>query len=294
MTPASCYCGGRQGRTIRRGARGGADVQIIECASCGVIRKGDLDPQTHRRLHLKDRQVKDINLDVRSDTYRERTRVDVERRIRDLDHLIGGDTRLLDVGTGMGSFPQTIRPAVKDIAVTEINPKRVTFLEEELGLPVFEDLATVRDAYGRGSFDVITMFHVLEHLVEPREHLSELRPLLSDDGVLVVEVPNHRDWLLHLSSSYKEFYYQEAHSYYFTARTLADIIASSGFDPEVRFIQRYALKNALHHAVKGRPELDDPSRFHDTWRRPLDKVYGAVLRMIGRTDTLWAIAKKGG
>jgi len=48
---------------------------------------------------------------------------------------------------------------------------------------------------------MVTMFHVLEYLPDPLEHLRTVRRLLVDDGLLVVEVPNHDDWLLRVSDA---------------------------------------------------------------------------------------------
>jgi len=49
-----------------------------------------------------------------------------------------------------------------------------------------------------GSFAGITMFHVLEHLPDPRAYLVAARELLAPDGRLVVQVPNAASWQFRL------------------------------------------------------------------------------------------------
>jgi SAM-dependent methyltransferase len=51
---------------------------------------------------------------------------------------------------------------------------------------------------GAGSFAGITMFHVLEHVHDPRAYLEAARELLAPDGRLVVQVPNAASWQFRL------------------------------------------------------------------------------------------------
>ena len=60
---------------------------------------------------------------------------------------------------------------------------------EVLGLGVrVGELASLR--FPGASFDVVTLFHVLEHLVDPDSTLTEVRRLLTPNGRLLLEVPN--------------------------------------------------------------------------------------------------------
>ncbi|MBU0724738.1 MAG: WecB/TagA/CpsF family glycosyltransferase [Alphaproteobacteria bacterium] len=79
------------------------------------------------------------------------------------------------------------------------------------------------DDYSGRSYDLIALFHVLEHVDDPRTQLSTLRDLLSPGGRIVVEVP---DSLAAASRSWKAVH--PAHLSYFTARSLDRLAACAG------------------------------------------------------------------
>lgn len=65
------------------------------------------------------------------------------------------------------------------------------------------------------TFDVITMFHVFEHLKNPGKWLDEIARALKPRGILFIEVPNANDVLLSFyeSEAFADFTYWSAHLY---------------------------------------------------------------------------------
>lgn len=105
---------------------------------------------------------------------------------------------LLDVGCGDGRF---IKLMEKRFAVTglDFNPSAVKIAKVGRGLSnVFpftaeEFMATFPDK----KFDVITSFHVLEHVEDPNRFIANIKQCLSPRGVVAVSVPNPCRWTLH-------------------------------------------------------------------------------------------------
>ncbi len=96
---------------------------------------------------------------------------------------------LLDVGTGIGQFLNLARQMYSSVYGTEVSTAAIAIAREKYGLEVFN--GTLEGlARQRRSFDNITLFHVLEHVPDPRQVLSQCYSLLSDGGVLVIAVPN--------------------------------------------------------------------------------------------------------
>jgi SAM-dependent methyltransferase len=99
----------------------------------------------------------------------------------------------------------------------------------------------------RGAFDVIVMHHVFEHMPDPRRALSELAPLLSDTGRLLIEVPNVASLRARLSAPWlcRRFRFDERHRafpihlWYFEPRTLRLLLSRSGF--EVTALETYGV-----------------------------------------------------
>ncbi len=110
------------------------------------------------------------------------------RRLRMVEARVPRGT-LLDVGCGDGLFLKVARGAGWRVDGIEFSPEGARRSSRRLGRPVaVGDLA--RERVLQGPFDVITLWHVLEHLVEPAAMLDAARARLRPGGLLVVAVPN--------------------------------------------------------------------------------------------------------
>jgi SAM-dependent methyltransferase len=99
--------------------------------------------------------------------------------------------RLLDFGCGSGAFARWMAHAGYDVVGLEpFSLGRA--VEDHRLLLVRGPLESASTQLGR--FDVITLWHVLEHLPHPSEVLRKLGDLLSPRGVIIVSVPNFRSW----------------------------------------------------------------------------------------------------
>jgi len=109
--------------------------------------------------------------------------------------LGGGRARgpLLDVGCGGGLFLGMMRERGFSVAGLDFSREAAAIAWKRQRAPaVCGDLANA--PLRAGSFAGITMFHVLEHVHDPRAYLAAARELLAPDGRLVVQVPNAASW----------------------------------------------------------------------------------------------------
>lgn len=286
----ACYCESTEGLILRNRLRGGKRQLIARCRVCGMVQKVQKDHVEQYQLHKEGVQPAEINLDSMGESYTDRNLSDVTRRVDTLQAIIGDDdSSFLDFGTGMGYFMHAVSAQFDTVVGTEINETRADFVRTKLGFEVYWGIEHLREEFDTGSFDVVTMFHVLEHLPDPIRSLREIRDLLSSDGLLIIEVPNHEDWMLSISSAYTDFYYQDAHAWYFDPQTLRAALNKAGFSACIKGIQRYGYRNAIHWLRWGEPELEDPSRRNGNWAAPLDQLYGMLVTAFGRSDTILAI-----
>jgi len=141
-------------------------------------------------------------------------------------------------------------------------------------------------------FDIIMMFHVLEHLRHPAEYLHGLTNILTKEGRIFIEVPDVDDALISLYNiqAFKKFYFQKAHLYYFSKETLMKVCEKAGLTASVKGIQRYDFSNHIHWMITGKPGGQGLYKniFSDSFRRQ----YNRILIENGYADTLWATAKK--
>jgi SAM-dependent methyltransferase len=110
-------------------------------------------------------------------------------RLRRLDRRVTSRGALLDVGCGDGLFALVAKEAGWRVDGIEFSPEGARRAAARLGRPVaVGDLAA--SAHLPGPFEVITLWHVLEHLPEPRPMLEAAHRRLAPGGLLVVAVPN--------------------------------------------------------------------------------------------------------
>ena len=97
--------------------------------------------------------------------------------------------KLLDIGAGTGDF---LSVAKKDGWQTVgIEPSaKAKDIAIKKGVSFAADLASLED----NSFDIITMWHVLEHVPNLEEYISELKRLLKPNGTIVIAVPNFKSY----------------------------------------------------------------------------------------------------
>jgi 2-polyprenyl-3-methyl-5-hydroxy-6-metoxy-1,4-benzoquinol methylase len=105
---------------------------------------------------------------------------------------------LLDVGAGIGQFLFIARGTYDQVYGTEVSTEAIRIAREKYNLDLLE--GTLENLEKKGQlFDNISLFHVLEHVPDPRSLLRTCHSLLSDGGILVIAVPNEvtsfRAWL---------------------------------------------------------------------------------------------------
>ncbi|MCX7915934.1 MAG: class I SAM-dependent methyltransferase [Verrucomicrobiae bacterium] len=101
--------------------------------------------------------------------------------------------RLLDVGCASGKFLAAMKTVGWDIAGLEMSALAVERARQALG-PVVEQGTLETAPWPENSFDVVTLFHVLEHVPDPVGALRRIRWLLRPGGIVVVLVPNGAIW----------------------------------------------------------------------------------------------------
>jgi glycosyltransferase involved in cell wall biosynthesis/2-polyprenyl-3-methyl-5-hydroxy-6-metoxy-1,4-benzoquinol methylase len=99
-----------------------------------------------------------------------------------------GRPRLLDVGCGNGGFLRDMRDAGWEVAGIDPDPAAVA-TARATGADVREGLLGP-DTFAPGSFDAVTLSHVIEHLPDPAETLAICHGLLKPGGVLWIATPN--------------------------------------------------------------------------------------------------------
>ncbi|MBE7473080.1 MAG: class I SAM-dependent methyltransferase [Anaerolineales bacterium] len=163
--------------------------------------------------------------------------------------------RILDIGCGRGQMLYEFKKRGWQTFGTELTESKAQAAREEFGLDV---LTVPLEACGfeDNFFDVVTLWHVLEHLPYPRETLREINRVLKKDGFLVVAVPHFDSWEARIFKG-KWFHLDvPRHYYHFSLQTLTQMLAITGFKVKSQHhfsieYNPYGLMQSLLNQVSG-------------------------------------------
>ena len=156
--------------------------------------------------------------------------------------------KLLDVGTGDGLFLKVAKKANFDVYGTEISSAAVKAAKSLYGLDIH--LTKIENADFKGnSFDVITIWHVIEHVTNPLEVVKKVYSLSKPGAIVFVATPNLDKYLSRIIYRLKNnrpypFYSSkgEQHLFHFTEHTLEKVIKKAGFNIIYRGVDFAAVK----------------------------------------------------
>ena len=137
------------------------------------------------------------------------------------------ESSLLDVGAGTGAFTATMQQA--DWNVTGLEPDNIArenaLKNHGLALQSLDALFT----FSPNQFDVITLWHVLEHVHQLHDYIKTFNSILKSNGVLIIAVPNYTS---HDAAVYKEHwaaYDVPRHLYHFSPESMRRLMQQHGF-----------------------------------------------------------------
>lgn len=136
---------------------------------------------------------------------------------------------VLDVGCGGGLFLRLLRERGRKVMGLDFSMDAARTAWTVNRVPAM--CGTLSRAPLRpGSFAVITMFHVLEHLYNPASYVEEAHKLLESDGRLVVQVPNASSWQFLLFGQNWNGIDVPRHLVNFKERDISALLESCGFE----------------------------------------------------------------
>jgi 2-polyprenyl-3-methyl-5-hydroxy-6-metoxy-1,4-benzoquinol methylase len=147
----------------------------------------------------------------------------LKRKLALINSYSSTDRSLLDVGAGTGDFLWVAEK--QGWKISGVEPSRLAkHKAKEKGLELYTDL----DQLPQQKFDVITLWHVLEHLPDLDRQISKLIGLLSDSGTLVVAVPNFKSYDANFYKSFWAAYDVPRHLWHFSRNSIEVIFAKYG------------------------------------------------------------------
>ncbi|WP_313374668.1 class I SAM-dependent methyltransferase [Chishuiella sp.] len=137
--------------------------------------------------------------------------------------------KILDYGCGVGDFLELMQQKGYDVLGMEPNPTARTIAQKKIGESkvVSIELKNIQQ-----KFDVITLWHVLEHIPNLNETIIELKNHLTENGVLIIAVPNHESYDAKYYGKYWAAYDVPRHLWHFSKNSMEKLLDNFGMKIE--------------------------------------------------------------
>jgi len=197
--------------------------RLVRCRRCGLEY---VSPRPEASAIVEAYSVGEDDAYVSQIAARERTFADALEYIETLQPRRG---RLLDVGTAAGAFLAAARERGWEVEGCEPNRWMAEWGSRHYGVFRIRPGELFDQDFAPRSFDVVTLWDVIEHTPDPSRVVRHVRELLKPDGLLVVNYPDRGSWIARLLGR-KWPFLSSVHLYYFTRETIARLLGRHGFD----------------------------------------------------------------
>jgi len=204
--------------------------QIVKCSECGFHFTNPIPDETKIGEYYKAESYishSSTNKGFINKLYQRVRKHTLKQKLKLIQRSSRGKA-LLDIGAGTGHFLNTCQQAGYEVTGLEPDKDARAFALENFNL----HLDPIEELYQQEekSKDVITMWHVLEHVYHLKKDVKQIEKVLKADGTLIVAVPNMRSFD---AQYYKEFwaaYDLPIHLYHFQPNDIRNLFATVGME----------------------------------------------------------------
>lgn len=221
-----CICGQDRYKVVYdeewKDREGKLNFSILQCPNCGLLRNFPIPQKTTSTMADIGHRLENLEL--------------WESFGQNLIRLISkfqekGKLKVLDIGSNIGVFVNLAKKNGWQAIGIDLDKKRV-----EVGRKKFNIDLRCTDLVGakfeNNEFDVVVLSHTLEHIFEPEKLLQEIRRVLNEMGILVIEVPNIEGLPVKIQKIRRQNWYgydPRQHLWHFTPKTIHNLLEKHGF-----------------------------------------------------------------
>lgn len=200
--------------------------RIVRCRACALVY---VNPRLDSKLIIEGYSAAEDPVfaaqnDARILTFR-KTLGGILKRLK----TSGTGKRLLDVGCAGGAFPVAARDLGFDAMGVEPSRWMAEFGRRTYGIDI-RDGILAKGMFPEGSFDVVTLWDVIEHVPQPSETLELIRTLLKPGGLLLVNFPDIGSLAARMLGQRWPFWLS-VHLLYYTRTTMTEQLRRAEFAP---------------------------------------------------------------
>lgn len=202
--------------------------QLVRCSKCQFVYTNPRPPESliqdyYSSEDYYSHQKKSVSLI--SSIYNMIRDVNVNSKLNLISNYCSGSLSLLDYGCGAGIFLDAARKRSYRVAGVEPN-NEARQIVTDLGMEVYTP--NKLDSLKNHSYNVITLWHVLEHIHSLNESFELLKSKLYSDGIILIALPNINSWDAHKYKANWAAYDVPRHLYHFSKNTFTKFAEKHG------------------------------------------------------------------
>lgn len=212
---------------------------LVKCNNCKILYNAEFPENEEIREYYRD-NYRLLDEEYLSDERRRYFRYPENiGLIKDIHEVAPPPATILDIGCDKGYFIDEARRYGYDVAGVELSDSANEYTKR-LKLDVKKDIG-----HFEKKFDIVTMWHVLEHIPDPLEYLLKVKTKLNDSGRFFVRVPAIESFWSRLMKDKWEWFQPDNHIFHFGVESLSYLLKEAGFE-----IDRIALNNPNTRSTK--------------------------------------------
>lgn len=225
------YCQGKKFHELYNIDRYRFPISTVKCDECGLVQVNPAPDQHYLNLFYSTNRYRGLYLGslwARNDKYdnaEKKAQVNfsfVRQYIPDLSKN-NIEYNILDFGSAVGKFLGVTKNNFNQIKAYGVEPgAHINYVTKNNLDGVFNSITEIPDGL---KFDLITSWHVLEHVYDPIQILTQLKNKLKKSGKLIIEIPNIQKY-----QSIKNIHI--AHLFHFDPETIEKVMSKSGLKIE--------------------------------------------------------------
>ena len=208
----------------------GQTFQVMECSSCtlrftqDVPDEASISPYYKAEEYISHTDTSKGLINRIYKTVRKKTLTRKRKLIEKYTGMVKGN--LLDVGSGTGSFVNEMKQHGWNATGLEPDEGARQVASQQYNI----ELADINEFYKlpAGSFDAITLWHVLEHVHDLSAYVQQLKNLLNEKGKLFIAIPNYTSLDATIYKEYWAAYDVPRHLYHFSPASMKTLMDRNG------------------------------------------------------------------
>jgi 2-polyprenyl-3-methyl-5-hydroxy-6-metoxy-1,4-benzoquinol methylase len=206
------------------------------------------------------------------------------RRKKFIDEYLYPGCKVIDIGASTGFMLTNILKDNPYVNVTAVEPS--TEFTDYLNSINIENYKYIDDIDNETKFDLVLHFFVIAHVEDVKNFMIQCYSKIAKGGVMVFETPSASDplYALYDIKEYRAFFWQVAHIYTFTEKSMSFFLKSMGWSFKVTPHQRYDISNHMSWMQTGKP--GGRGKYSQIFSHKLEEEYKINLQKSGYYDSL--------